>query len=60
MAYPTQKRIDRIVNQELDGRFMQKVMFDKGWTREMARGHVMGYLYCGKKISIAQYMKEAF
>ncbi|EJS0970471.1 hypothetical protein NW995_002467 [Salmonella enterica] len=60
MAKVTQERINRVINQELRGRFMQKVMFEKGWSLEMAREHVMGYLTCGRKISIAQYMKEAF
>lgn len=60
MAYPTQKQIDRVVNQELRGMFMQKVMLEKGWTKEMARKHIMNYLYSGEKISIAQHMREAF
>lgn len=60
MAKVTQERINRVVNQELRGPFMQKVMFEKGWNLEMGRQHVMGYLTCGRKISIAQYMKEAF
>lgn len=54
----TVKKVKALIASEVKSRYMQTIMFDRGWTFEMAEQAVIDYLTCGKKISIKDFMEK--
>nr|DAG80654.1 MAG TPA: hypothetical protein [Caudoviricetes sp.] len=54
----TVKKVKALIASEVKSSYMQTIMFDRGWTFEMAEQAVINYLTCGKKVSIKDFMEE--
>lgn len=54
----TVKKVKALVASEVKSSYMQTIMFDRGWTFEMAEQAVIDYLACGKKVSIKDFMEK--
>lgn len=50
------KKVKALVKAEVKSTFMQRIIFARGWTNEMAEQAVIDYLSCGKNVSIKEFM----
>ncbi|MND11753.1 hypothetical protein D3C87_820480 [compost metagenome] len=53
---PSEKQIQRVVNQHLNGLYMKNVMQRRGWSKDQASKHLLGYLMSGQSVSLAAYL----
>ena len=49
----------QIIKNSLNSIFVKKVMHNKGWNKSQAAEQVLGWLTCGKKISLHDYLIAA-
>lgn len=54
----TVKKVKALIASEVKSSYMQTVMFNRGWTFEMAEQAVIDYLTCGEKVSIKDFMEK--
>lgn len=52
----TVKKVKALVRAEVKSVFMQRIIFERGWSNEMAEQAVIDFLSCGKKVSIKEFM----
>ncbi|EPG8944039.1 hypothetical protein L4Z64_001446 [Pseudomonas aeruginosa] len=52
------KKPATVIRNAMKGLFMQSVMAEKGWTKEEAEQHLVGWLNCGRAVSLADYFAE--
>ncbi|EMO9521195.1 hypothetical protein PZT66_23970 [Pseudomonas aeruginosa] len=52
------KKPATVIRNAMKGLFMKSVMAEKGWTKEEAEQHLVGWLNCGRAVSLADYFDE--
>lgn len=52
------KKPATVIRNAMKGLFMQSVMTEKGWTKEEAEQHLVGWLNCRRAVSLADYFAE--
>ena len=54
----TLNKVKSLINAEVKSCHMQQVIFNRGWTLDMAEQAVIDYLTCGKQVSIKDFMES--
>lgn len=52
------KKPATVIRNAMNGLFMKGVMAEKGWTKDQAKQHLMGWLNCGRAVSLADYIAD--
>lgn len=49
----------QIIRAAVNGLFVKSLIAEKGWTQQQAADHVLGWLTCGKAVSLHDYLVAA-
>lgn len=49
-------RANQIINKNLNGGFMTRMIAEKGWTKLQARSYLVEWLTCGTKESLYHFI----